>query len=500
MALSFFQENLKKEWNQPLVQNFVKKRRLKKDLIMIFQLGLSSNGQSNLHEFLTQNNIPLEVQILLGLVKKNEKGQIYDFFRDRFIFPIADKKGSTIAFGGRTLKDHPAKYINSSDSPLYHKSQVLYGWHLALPAILKKKRAILVEGYMDLIRMHEQGFSETLALCGTALQNFSVQALKSSYLQECILLFDQDEAGRNASLKAGELVFLNQIKCKVVRLSNEKDPDAYLLSHPKESLEEELARALFFEDFFIQHQFEISQNQDALTQAENIKKLVLVFKNSTDKAQRDILFQKIAQKFQIERSSVLNFLASPSHPTEKPAPYFSGPQALPKPQDFPKPQASKKIYWPTEIRKIDHSFPKEKEILQVLFSLPAYFSFFKTHLLPAAFENQFLKELCTKIFSYPSEEELQAALENTDAPDFLNEKELLVFLLKPMGFTAYKRFQGNAEQEKEEIQHLIFRMLKKYHKKQFQAQEEKASSLQEREQALRIFHDAMQGAKKVFEG
>ena len=168
-----------------------------------FQIGFSPDKWDETFKNLTQKKIPQSVIARTGLIKSSEKsGRFYDTFRGHLMFPIKDPRGRCIGFGARSLKpgDKP-KYLNSPETAYYSKSRTLYGLHEGLDKIRKKSRIIFVEGYLDVIRLHENGFTETVAPCGTALTAEHLKIVRR-YAKTAILLFDGDSAGKKCGAEA----------------------------------------------------------------------------------------------------------------------------------------------------------------------------------------------------------------------------------------------------------------------------------------------------------
>ena len=183
-----------------------------------------------------------DLAIQAGLVRKSDRGQddYYDFFRHRVMFPILDDRKRVIGFGGRQLGDaKDFKYINTPETPLYKKSHVLYGWHRARRAIQQKRRAILVEGYLDVIAMQRAGFDETIAVCGTSLTPTHIQRIRH-LAQDIVLFLDGDKAGVNASMKALPEFMKQGIQGWRVQLPDGQDPDDLLRAAGPEPLQQAL--------------------------------------------------------------------------------------------------------------------------------------------------------------------------------------------------------------------------------------------------------------------
>ncbi|MFM7390147.1 MAG: DNA primase [Vampirovibrionales bacterium] len=175
-----------------------------------------------------------------GLAGLRQSGQgYYDKFRDRLIIPIHDARNRVVAFGGRTLSaEGQPKYLNSPETPVYQKSQLLYGYPMARDAIRRNKRAVVMEGYFDVLRSHQAGLQEAVATCGTALTEEHIKLLFKTGIETLVLCFDADKAGQQATLNALDKLapFLqrNPIKVRIVRLPNGKDPDDFFTQHTLE--------------------------------------------------------------------------------------------------------------------------------------------------------------------------------------------------------------------------------------------------------------------------
>src|SRR5438477_7662650 len=171
-----------------------------------FSLGYAPEGWDNLREFMRGEHVGEDVLLSVGLVVKRESGSgVYDRFRGRLMFAIRDLQGRVVAFGGRAFGDEQPKYLNSPETPLYTKGNLLYAADLARAAIQAKNRAVLVEGYVDCLMAHQHGFTETVAALGTAFTPAQLGLLRR-YCDDAVLFFDADAAGRKAAERAEELL------------------------------------------------------------------------------------------------------------------------------------------------------------------------------------------------------------------------------------------------------------------------------------------------------
>ncbi len=226
----------------PLAQEYLAKRGLTPETIEQFALGYAPEGWEHLVRFLQRHQVDLKEAQQLGLIDEGRNGY-YDRFRNRIVFPIHDSSGRVIAFGARTLGDDEPKYLNSPESPLFEKRNTLYGFHKARSAILRQRAVIIVEGYLDLIMLHQFGLEHSVATLGTAFTE--EHALKIKRLVErAYLMYDSDSAGIRATLRAGEVLMRAEIPTYVVRLPEGEDPDSLLRTQGVEPLQEAIQQAV----------------------------------------------------------------------------------------------------------------------------------------------------------------------------------------------------------------------------------------------------------------
>ncbi len=193
-----------------------------------FSLGLSDPSGQQLIRHLERHSFAREFLQKSGLVRERPEGGFYDYFRGRLMFPIHNESGQIIAFGGRALRpeDNP-KYLNSPETPVYKKSSVLYNLHRAKNAMRKQGRAVLVEGYMDVIGVWSAGVTEVVASCGTALTNQQVRAIRR-HSERIVVNFDPDAAGSNAAEKSLQMLLEENMRVRVLELDGGLDPDEYV--------------------------------------------------------------------------------------------------------------------------------------------------------------------------------------------------------------------------------------------------------------------------------
>lgn len=237
--------------NSQKAQNYIQQRGLSSDTIHTFQIGYAPDSWDSLiKQFPTQMLPQLDET---GLISKNENGRVYDKFRNRIIFPISDKRGRVIAFGGRAIeKDQKPKYLNSPETPLFHKGEELYGYNIARKHS-GSKQIIVVEGYMDVIALHQAGIKNCVATLGTATSSKHVTTLLRAY-DEIIFCFDGDKAGRDAAWKALQTslpLYRDEKSIRFLFLPESHDPDSYVAEYGTEAFNNQLSNARSLSAFLL---------------------------------------------------------------------------------------------------------------------------------------------------------------------------------------------------------------------------------------------------------
>jgi DNA primase len=247
-------------------RRYLEGRGVSEESIRRFRLGVAADGWNDLGPRLKEKGIGVAALVRAGLVIEREKGGGYDRFRDRLMFPIAAMDGQVIGFGGRALPgaardEKGAKYINTPETPLYKKSKVLYGLDLAREAIRKTRRAVLVEGYFDVIGLHQAGVANAVAVCGTALTPEHVELLQRCDCREVTILFDGDSAGLAAPAKAAAALLPAGMAGKVAVLPSDAgktDPDDFARANGRAGVEALLGAATPLSEFLIDRAVERS--------------------------------------------------------------------------------------------------------------------------------------------------------------------------------------------------------------------------------------------------
>ncbi len=305
LAARFFSDNLLKSADGEQAREYLKRRNIKLHIQKIFGIGYAPYGWDNFLAHAKENKVDLTKAKLLGLIDTNDKGEYYDKYRGRVIFPIFSPNGRVIAFGGRVLEnqENAAKYLNSPESQIYSKRRSLYGLFHSKEDIRKLDRAILVEGYMDLVSLFQAGVKNVVASSGTSLTEEQVQLL-SRFTKNIIILFDADPAGQKASLRSIEILLKQDFEVKVIALPKGEDPDSFIIKYGKEKFDEEVSRAKNFLEYQTAQFEEQGLFEDSADMTKAIRELVKTLALVSDELKRNLLMKTIAKRFNLREKLI----------------------------------------------------------------------------------------------------------------------------------------------------------------------------------------------------
>ncbi len=239
LAAKYFYVQLKSEQGRA-AYTYLKDRKLSDETITAFGLGYSNKYSDDLYRYLKTKGYTDEVLLKAGLISADERHGAYDKFWNRVMFPIMDANNRVIGFGGRVMGDGKPKYLNSPETPVFDKSRNLYGLHRA--RISRKPYFLICEGYMDVIALHQAGFTNAVASLGTALTEGHAALIKR-YVNQVYLTYDSDDAGTRAALRAIPILKSMGITAKVIRMDPYKDPDEFIKNLGAEAFEERIHKA-----------------------------------------------------------------------------------------------------------------------------------------------------------------------------------------------------------------------------------------------------------------
>lgn len=274
-------------------RRYLSNRSVESEISEAYKLGVAPDRRDGLVKHLRNNGVDLDIALKLGIIRKSDAGW-YDLFRNRLIFPIRDARGQVIAFAGRVLDATLPKYINSPESPLYHKSSVLFGLDMALPSIRTGNSVIIVEGYFDHLALYRAGVQNVVATCGTALTGTHVGLIKR-HSERVYTLFDSDNAGKKATIRSMELFLEQRIPAYVISLPAGDDPDSFLAVHQAEEFIalRDKARPAF--EYFVRSLLVETPPDSVDSKVRIIDDIVPRFRKIADSVERDLYEKEICR-------------------------------------------------------------------------------------------------------------------------------------------------------------------------------------------------------------
>ena len=298
-AANYYHQNLYKPESK-IAQEYIKKRKLTNETLKSFQIGFSGKFDE-LYQELKKQGFEEPEMIESGLVNRSDKGQYIDRYRNRLMFPICDIRGRVIAFGGRVLDNTKPKYINSPENIVYSKGRNLFGLNVAKKGDMKQ--ILIVEGYMDVISLHQRGITNVVAPLGTALTQQQGWLLRRS-AEKIILSFDSDEAGLTAKIRA--LDILQDMGCdiRILQMEGAKDPDEYIIQYGNARFKNLVEKALSVIEFkvkVLKKNLNLDNINDKIKFLNEIAKLIAKVENTIE---REVYIEKIAKEYDISKEAI----------------------------------------------------------------------------------------------------------------------------------------------------------------------------------------------------
>lgn len=312
LASRFFHDTLSRSKEAERARQYLRQRGIDSSIVSLYALGYAPNRWNALAGYLEKKGASVELACQLGLLARRKSGGgFFDRFRNRIIFPITDAEGRTVAFGGRSLGDELPKYLNSQDSFLYRKGSFLYGLSEARQSIREQDVVILVEGYFDLLTMHQNGFTHAVAVLGTSLTEAQIGSLRL-LTRNFVLVFDGDLAGKKASFRnIGE--FLEKgISAKAVYLPPGEDPDSYLRAQGREAFLSLLEHARPLMDLFLEDRLHgIRADAGVDTRLKLLREILPLFRRIPDPLERNLRIQQLADRVGVPEPFLREELSKP---------------------------------------------------------------------------------------------------------------------------------------------------------------------------------------------
>ena len=412
-AAGYFQQMLSSDEAAP-ARSVLEKRQIEPLYAKRFGLGYAPAAGLMSH-------LRLEDPVGSGLFVKNERGEVYERFRRRLMFPIWNERGKIIGFGGRALMpDVQPKYLNSAESPLYSKSQVLYALHFARDVAQKLGRLVVVEGYFDCLSLHQAGIQNVVASCGTALTSQQVIIL-ARYVPEVVMNYDPDAAGQNAMRRSIDLLLSKGLRVRILNLDGGLDPDDYVRKHGSEAYVRLLAGAPYFWQYLITSAAKQYDLDEPAMKANAVNDVMQHVAKIEDRVEQLEVARSVAEAFKVPESVIFDRL--------KVAP--RGPEVRPRARVASAPLVARRLT------------VAEKQLIQALLQ--------GLQIAPAL-EPLLQGDLGTRIWSRPVLEELvkcpsgsvEMALENVQDEEL--KREVRAAVLEPFGTISDDQALGSVKQ------------------------------------------------------
>ncbi len=377
LAAKYFYAQLKAEQGK-LAHSYLTKRGLSEETITAFGLGYSNKYSDDLYRYLKMKGYSDSILSKAGLISVDEKKGVYDKFWNRVMFPIMDVNNRVIGFGGRVMGDAKPKYLNSPETEIFDKSRNLYGLNRARTS--RKSYFLICEGYMDVIALHQAGFTNAVASLGTALTTGHATLIKR-YVNEVFLTYDSDEAGTKAALRAIPILREAGISAKIIRMEPYKDPDEFIKNLGAEAFEERIQKArngFMFSLEVLERDFDMNSPEGKTTFMKEAAKRLNTFE---EEIERNNYIDAVAEKYHVGYDNLRKLVARVA--------IQSG---LAKPAEKPKQTVDKTK------GKEDGNLHSQKVLLTWLIESESVFSQIKKYVVPNDFTEDLYRQVAELLF------------------------------------------------------------------------------------------------------
>ena len=368
-ATTFFHDNLRRDPAAEIGRAFCRQRQISSELAARFELGYAPGAWEALKQAMLQQGFAEELLIEGGLlVVREPQRRVYDRFRNRIVFPIHDLLGRPVAFGARSLDEsadgNVPKYLNSPETPIFHKGQTLYGLHLARQAIRQHEQVIIVEGYTDVLACHRHGVTNVVGTLGTALTDRHVGQMRGA-VKEAVLVFDSDDAGGKAAERSIGLFLDAGVRVRIAMLPASEDPDSFLRNHTGEAFLACVKNAMTFPAYLVvraQHALDL---QTPAGRGDFVERIAPLLRKVDNEVERwgHVVF--LAEKLGVPPQDLRRQLFARASGHRNPAPHRQSDRLPP--------------------RLVTKRFPEEYDLVHLLYHRPELLSKVGSQIAPADF-------------------------------------------------------------------------------------------------------------------
>ncbi len=387
-AAQYFYVQLKSEQGKAGYA-YLKNRGLSDGTIQAFGLGYSSRSGGSLYQYLKSKGYREEQIRQAGLISTDEKNGVYDKFWNRVMFPIMDVNSRVIGFGGRVMGDAKPKYLNSPETPVFDKSRNLYGLNRARAS--RKPYFLLCEGYMDVIALHQAGFTNAVASLGTALTSGHASLIKR-YVQEVYLTYDSDEAGTRAALRGVPILKAAGISAKVIRMDPYKDPDEFIKNLGAEEFERRIGEArngFLFSLEILQREYDMESPEGKTAFFREAARRLIAFE---DELERNNYIEAVAKEYKVSAESLQKLVTKTAIS-----------DGLAKPAERPKSSSDKNV------KKEDVYLTSQKVLLTWMIDDGKLFGAISKYISPSDFTEELYRTVAEFLYSQYEQGELNPA-------------------------------------------------------------------------------------------
>lgn len=388
LAAQYFYAQLKSA-NGAVAYEYLKKRELSEEVMKQFGLGYANKYSDDLYKYLKSKGYKDDLIRQAGLVNVDEKNGIYDKFWNRVMFPIMDVNNKVVGFGGRVMGDGKPKYLNSPETLVFDKSRNLYGLNIARTS--RKSYFLVCEGYMDVISLHQAGFTNAIASLGTALTSGHASLIKR-YVNEVYLTYDSDEAGMKAALRAIPLLRETGISAKVIRMEPYKDPDEFIKNMGAEAFEERIGKArngFMFSLEMLEREYDMNSPEGKTAFFNETAKRLIGFE---EELERNNYVEAVADSYHIAYESLRKLVSKTAIQT-----------GLAKPISKPKTTLNR------DKTKMDGKLQSQKILLTWLIDQESLFELVKKYIQPEDFTTDLYRTVAGILYKQYENQEVNPA-------------------------------------------------------------------------------------------
>ena len=307
LAAGYFHSLLKDEKKGVGAREYLRKRGIGSEVIANHKLGYARNSWDGLLKFLGTKGVSLSMAEEVGLIVPKKSNGFYDRFRCRVVFPIIDGYNKVIGFGGRVLDDSVPKYLNSPESPVYDKSNSIYGLNIAKDFIRREGKVIIVEGYLDLLSLNQYGIRNVTATLGTSLTSGHVKVLKR-YTKNVVIIFDADDAGKRAAIRSLDIFLKERISPKIGVLPSGFDPDSLVRDVGREGFEKIITDSVPIIEYIINETIKKYDSSSVEGKVNIIEELSPVLAMIENKVEKVLYIQEVGSRLGISEDSIISKL------------------------------------------------------------------------------------------------------------------------------------------------------------------------------------------------